>query len=175
MSESTKSTEPLHLYTTKDVKEVREKLLKEQQGVCALTKLPIPKGQEVLDHNHDTQFVRAVLGRQTNALLGKIENLEHRFLSWWYEESYSTFLRAVADYLERNDDERYLHPGWLKKCVVEFNKLSEPQKGKVLHALQAKKGSNSKERKASFQEALLTRKFTFDTILNLIQLEKGIQ
>lgn len=166
-------TEPKHLYTTKDVQEVRNKLLKEQQGICSLTGLEIPSGQAVLDHNHDTQFVRAVLGRQTNAVLGKIENLEHRFLSWWYPHSYSTFLRAVADYLEREDDKRYLHPGWLKKCVIEFNKLSEPQKGKVLYELGSPKGSNSKERKELFRKALLTKQFDFDTILNLIQLEKG--
>lgn len=168
-------TEPKHLYTTKDVQLVRNDLLREQQGVCPLTGLEIPAGQAVLDHNHDTQYVRAVLGRQTNAALGKIENLEHRFISWWYPHSYSTFLRAVADYLERKDDQRYLHPGWLKKCSIEFNKLTEPQKGKVLHELGVAKGSNSKERKENFRKALLTKQFNFDTILNLIQLEKGIR
>ena len=68
--------EVIHLYTTKDVQKVREKLYEEQEGVDPITGLIIPANQKVLDHCHDSQFVRAVLHRQTNAVLGKIENLE---------------------------------------------------------------------------------------------------
>ena len=73
-----------HLYTTKDVQKVREQLYREQEGIDPITKLPIPDKQKVLDHGHSNHYVRAVLHRQTNAVLGKIENLWTRYLSWWF-------------------------------------------------------------------------------------------
>ena len=62
-----------HLYTTKDVQKVREQLYKEQEGIDPITGLTIPEKQKVLDHDHSNHYVRAVLHRQTNAVLGKIE------------------------------------------------------------------------------------------------------
>jgi len=61
-----------HLYTTKDVARVRDKLKKEQNSIDPITRLEIPDKQAVLDHCHDSQFVRAVLHRQTNAVLGNM-------------------------------------------------------------------------------------------------------
>ncbi len=61
------------LYSVSDVKRVRELLLKEQGGLDLLTKLEIPCKMAVLDHKHDiNQFVRGVLHRQCNVVLGKI-------------------------------------------------------------------------------------------------------
>ena len=57
-------TEPLHLYSPKDVAKVREKLYNEQGGKDALTGLPLDYKQAVTDHNHNTQYVRGVLHRQ---------------------------------------------------------------------------------------------------------------
>ena len=70
-----------HLYTTKDVAEVRTLLKERQSNIDPITGLDIPSKQHVLDHNHNTQFVRAVLHRQSNAVLGKIENLWSRYLA----------------------------------------------------------------------------------------------
>ena len=99
-------TEPLHLYSSKDVAKVREKLYNEQGGKDALTGLPLDYKQAVTDHNHNTQYVRGVLHRQCNAVLGKIENLWTRYLSYWFEGTLSDFLRKAADYIERKDDHR---------------------------------------------------------------------
>lgn len=155
----------LHLYSPAEVKKVRESLLKEQKGKDALTHLDIPQGQAVLDHNHKTQFVRGVLHRQSNAVLGKIENLWTRYLSYWYSGTLSDFLRKTADYIERKDDHRYLHPGWIKKVQTEFNKLKAKEQDRVLLSLGETEGKNPLERKKKMQKLILTKKFTFDTLM----------
>ena len=56
-----------------DIRPVREQLLINQQGLCALCETPIID-DAVLDHDHKTGIIRCVLHRGCNALLGKIEN-----------------------------------------------------------------------------------------------------
>lgn len=156
------------LYDTKDVKRVREKLFKEQGGVDLITQLPIPEGQAVLDHNHKTQYVRGVLHRQSNAVLGKLENLWTRYLSWWYNGTLSTFLRRAADYLEQPDDKRYVHPGWIKKVNTSFNKLNATEQNKVLRNLKFESGSNPANRKKLFNQAIKSKQFTYDQALKAL-------
>lgn len=157
------------LYTTADVKAVREQLLVEQENLDAVTGLEIPPKQAVLDHCHNTQHVRAVLHRQVNAGLGKIENLWIRYLKHWYPYDLPTFLRQCADYIEKEPDKRYYHPGWLKKVNTAFNKLPAKEQDRVLTALGSAKGTNSIQRKELFKRKLLTKSFSFDTIKFLIE------
>lgn len=165
-------TEQIHLYSPKDVAKVRELLYNEQGGKDALTGLPLDYKQSVTDHSHKTQFVRGVLHRQCNAVLGKIENLWVRYLSYWFEGTLSEFLRKAADYIERKDDERYIHPGWLRKSQTLFNSLPEGDKKAILEALEQNQGGNSTERKKLFKTALNTKQFTFEYIKNLINERK---
>lgn len=160
---------PKHLYTPTDVQKARQSVLLEQGGVDVLTGLEIPQKQAVLDHNHKTQFVRGVLHRQSNACLGKIENLWTRYLSYWYPHDLQTFLRQSADYLDRPDDTRYLHPGWIKRCQVEFNKLNVQGKKQVLHHLGVQAGSNDTERKKLFKKAIMQKEHSFDFIIEKIK------
>lgn len=146
----TKSSKTLH--NTKQVAEVRRLLLEQQNGLCRLTGLPIDPKQDVLDHDHDSQFVRAVLHRQANAILGKIENLETRYLSWWYPYDLATFLRQTADYLDENHSQEYVHPGWIKKVKTRFNSLRESTKDKVLMELLGETGKNGLARKKLFSK-----------------------
>lgn len=69
---------PRRLKTT-EVAHVRETLLADQQGRCALCLLPCSPGESVLDHDHSTGAVRAALHRGCNALLGKVENNAGRY------------------------------------------------------------------------------------------------
>lgn len=158
------------LYTVADVKRVREILTKEQDNCCAITGLPIQIKQHCLDHNHDnTQHVRGVAHRQANAALGKIENLYVRYLSYWYPDTLSTFLRQCADYLEKEPDTRYRHNGWIKVVKVRFNKLKASQQDEVLVALGSQKGNNLKDRKEKFAKIVLDRSLGYDKILTCIQ------
>lgn len=157
------------LYTTKDVAEVRQKLLTDQKNIDPITKQVIPEKQAVLDHDHKTQYVRAVLHRQTNAVLGKIENLWNRYLSWWYTGTLSQFLRGCADYIEKEHTEEYVHPAWIKKAKTEFNKLSEGAKDRALKNLGSVAGKNSTERKKLFDKVIKTKQFTFKQILEAMK------
>ena len=165
-------TEVQHLYTPKDVARVRELLYNEQGRTDLLTGLPLDKTKWVTDHSHQTQFVRGVLHRQSNVVLGKLENLWTRYLSYWYPGTLQDFLRQCATYLDRKPDTRFLHPAWLKRASTDFNTLSEGSKRAVLRSMNLPEGGNSTERKKAFQKALLTRKWTFTEVQNLIALSK---
>ena len=163
------------LYNAKDKTLVRELLLKEQMDKCALTGLPLDKSQSVLDHVHDDDmFVRGVISRQSNSLLGVIENGWKRYMQWWYTGTISDFLRQCAQYLEKKPDSRYRHDHWLRKVQTMFNTLSEGDKKAVLEALGQSQGGNSTERKRLFKKALNTKQFTFEQIKGLIQERKKI-
>lgn len=161
-----------HLYTTKDVQKVREHLYKEQEGIDPITGLLIPEKQKVLDHDHSNHFVRAVLHRQTNAVLGKIENLWTRYLAWWYVGTLSEFLRGCADYIEKEHPKEYLHPAFIKSLQVQFNKLNEKQKQNVLSHFGVDKGCNGTQRKLYFKKFILKRTCSMNEILEVIQKEK---
>lgn len=167
----------LDLYTVKDVQIVRELLLKEQGGLDLITHLLIPPKQACLDHRHDDeQLVRGVLHRQSNAVLGKLEGVWTRYLSYWYPYDLPTFLRQSADYLEdteRNPDRRYRHPNWQKKIRTMFNSLNASQMKQVLQHFNKEDGRNATERKKIFQEIVLNRAYNYDMIRTVINEVKG--
>jgi hypothetical protein len=156
------------LYTTTDVKKVRESLVKEQNGLDPVTRLPLQT--PCLDHKHDLEsLVRGVLSRQVNAYVGKLENNYKMYIGYWCSIPLPELLRNIADYLEKPEDTRYRHTGWLKKVQTEFNKLSAGEQNEVLKVLSGKTGKNPKERKELFRKTLLTREHTFDSILKVLQ------
>ena len=163
------------LYTTADIKKVRGLLTVEQGGADAITGIPLNRGRPCADHAHDDeQLVRGVLLHEVNSFLGKIENAHQRHITYWLKDrTLSQLLRQVAEYLEKPQDSRYRHNFWLKKVMIWFNKLSEPQKKLVLKELGQPAGANAKERRALFQKALLSRKYSFDTIRDTINKHKG--
>lgn len=152
------------LRSPKDVQQVREQLLKEQGGIDAITGLEIPPKQAVLDHCHESQFVRAVASRQSNAALGKLENVYARYLKWWYNGSLPDFLRQCAAYLEAEHPKRFYHPGWMKRVKTDFNKLSATQQDKVLVALGGQAKNNQANRKKEFQRLLKNKALGFEEI-----------
>lgn len=161
-------TDPIHLYSTTDVAKARNALLQEQGGIDPITNLPIPDKQAVLDHDHKTQYVRAVLHRQSNVVLGKIENLWTRYLAWWYTGTLAEFLRGCADYLEKEHPKDYVHPKFQKRLQTDFNKLPEALKRSVLSSLGSPEGSNGAERKKLFQMVLKSKEHTFEHMQEVI-------
>lgn len=156
------------LYNTKDIADVRTALTIEQKGLDLLTGLPIATKQHCLDHCHKTMRVRGVLDRQTNAALGKLENVFTRHLGYWYPYDLQTFLRASADYLDLEEDKRWYHSAWQKKIVTLFNKLPTKQQDTVLQHFHQPKGNNSVERKESFKKIVSDKSLGFDKIRNVI-------
>lgn len=158
------------LFTPKDVAKIRALLIKEQNRLCAITGIPTADKDYHLDHRHDVdQFVRGAANKNANMLLGKLENLQVRYLNHWYPHGLPAFLRACADYLERPKDNRWRHPNWIKKTITLFNRLKVDDQQNILVALGQPKGSNIAERRKLLNKAILTRKFSRDTIMKLIK------
>jgi len=156
------------LFTAKDIADIRSLLTKEQNSASAMTGLPLTNA--CLDHLHDDeQLVRAVINSKENVALGRIEGLYARYVGYWYEGTYPEFLRLIADYIERGVDRRYRHNGWLAKVTTKFCALKESSKDSVLIELGSTCGKNALERKKNFSKALMTRKFSYNQIMDLIK------
>lgn len=170
MSKKSTNIEPSKtLYNVSDVKRVRTTLYEEQNGLDALTGLPIDSYNSVLDHSHTTQHVRGVIDRNVNVFLGKIENSFIRYIGYWYKEELSTILRKISDYLDQPEHD-YIHPGWLNRVRIDFNKLKSFHKDSILSALTGiDTYRNDKERQTVFHKTLLTKQYDYDTIRELIQ------
>ena len=58
----------------REIKEHREKILQEQNGLCGLCEEPLAPEEAVLDHSHATGRVRKALHRGCNVIEGVIAN-----------------------------------------------------------------------------------------------------
>lgn len=156
------------LYTTSDIKRVRELLIKKQKGIDPILKQPF-KETVATDHDHDTQHIRAALNRNTNAFEGLVVNAYKRCLKWLTDVPLPVILRNLADYLEADYSHMAYHTDWLKRVKKDFGKLKESDKDKVLLELGSTAGKNSIERKKNLQSALLSRKFNYEVVRDLIK------
>ncbi len=172
--EKIEKVEVEHLYNPKDVKRIRDEFVKRQNGIDPILKERF-KEVAVLDHCHSSQHVRAALNRNCNAFEGKVVNAYVRCLKWLTDIPLPEILRNLADYYE--DQERVmhknpLHPAWIKRVNIEFNKLTEGSKRLVLKELGQPEGGNGTERKKLFQRAVLTKEHTFDKLKEVIERNK---
>lgn len=91
----------------REIKPLREKLLQEQKGCCALCQQPVID-DAVLDHDHKTGLIRGVLHRGCNAMLGKIENNMPR--NRIDLERLSKFAENLISYIVADAKSEFLHP-----------------------------------------------------------------
>lgn len=154
---------PESLYTAKDIKEVRERLVKEQKGIDPILKEPFPENA-VLDHDHDTQHIRAALSRNVNAFEGLVANSYKRCLGWLTDKPLPEILRNLADYLEVDYSGNPYHNAWIKKVTTNFNKLNAKQQNILLDSLIQKQGNNPSSRKQLFNSICLDRKYGYEAI-----------
>lgn len=84
--------------TATQVSAHRAALLVQQGGKCALCNHTIPAGEAVLDHDHSTGVIRAVLHRGCNAMLGHLENNRPRN-KLTDVRKFAAFLSNVATYV----------------------------------------------------------------------------
>jgi len=118
----------------KDLKELRERLYKEQKGICPICKTQIRLDEAVVDHQHKTLkeragvngagLIRGVLCLRCNSVEGGMVNKYKRY--GVYLKDYVQFLRNLADYLEQ-EPLPYIHPTEAPKIPKvgkrDFNKL----------------------------------------------------
>lgn len=91
-----------------EVAEWRKTILSMQQNRCKLCKLPCAPAQAVLDHCHSTGYIRGVLHRSCNALLGKVENNFRRY----GVQNLAAWAAGMPGYLALHDTPQHplLHP-----------------------------------------------------------------
>ena len=104
----------------KDVAAYRKKLLEKQGGLCALCGLKVEKGDDTLDHDHETGHCRAVLHRNCNQIEGRIRA--------WAKRAYCDpidFLQRLLDFWQ--DDYSYyaIHPNHLSDTEKEIRQLKK--------------------------------------------------
>lgn len=160
------------LYTPSEIKEIRDKLVKQQKGIDPILKEPFCE-VVVTDHDHGTQHVRAALNRNTNAFEGLVANAYKRCLSWLTDKPLPEVLRNLADYLEQDYSNNPYHTGWMKRVSTDFGTLKSTQQDNVLVALGQHKGKNLVERKKLFLKAIKTKQFGYDIIRSIINEQKG--
>jgi hypothetical protein len=94
---------------TSEIKETRDNIVSKQLYRCAICKEDCSV-DPVLDHDHKTGLIRAVLHRQCNAFLGRFENNAARHSV--KREELAEFLRQAAAYIDEHstDQTGLLHP-----------------------------------------------------------------
>lgn len=127
----------------KDIKILKEKLHKQNNGVCPLLGTKVPLDKMALDHIHklksedyadDKGTIRNAIEFRANAMEGKITNNWKRYYS--ADESkhpidLPSFLRNLADYLEAGayceDGDFFIHPSEVPKAPkikkASYNKM----------------------------------------------------
>ena len=102
----------------KEVQGYRKKLLLEQDGKCVLCTKKIYKGQDALNHCHDSGRVRAVLHRNCNSSEGRIKH-------WANRSGYNPVLFLQAVIKHWNGDYQHLpfHPNHRTDTEKQIRKL----------------------------------------------------
>ena len=111
--------------------------------------LGIKTNDWVVDHDHQTGFIRGVISRQANTFLGKIENCYLR-LCKVDKEFLPVTLEATASYLE-NARTNMMHPKGAKQLANRFLRMKKAEQEQRLFELKAEKSvvqscTNAKER-----------------------------
>lgn len=101
-----------------EIRDIRERMLSEQNGICPLCQTTIHPEEAALDHDHNTGRVRQVLHRACNQAEGRIK-------SWVNRSRHSGetlfFLKNLVAYLEQDYSENPEHPVHLTKRVKKFS------------------------------------------------------
>lgn len=122
----------------KDLKQIREKLHKDQNNICPIMGCTYPVADMVVDHQHKTRktdingvhgagLIRGCIHRQANVLEGKISNAYVRY-GIHHHVSLSDYLRNLADYLDQ-ENLPLIHPTEKEKSPKlmksSYNKLKK--------------------------------------------------
>jgi len=151
------STHTLIQLKQKDIIPLKEKLFKDNNGICPLLGIEVPLDKMALDHIHKLKgeeaseqkgTCRNLIEFRANAMEGKITNSWKRYFGANEELhpiSLSNYLRNLADYLEAgalNDNGTfYIHP----KEAPEIPKLSKRNYNKLKKLCAGRKGKKFPE------------------------------
>lgn len=112
------SSSALHKNNPNNLPNIRKELLARQSGKCPITKRDLRASaatNAVVDHDHSTGIIRAVLPRAINGLEGKLVQACIRWGGCKSKVDVIKMLRGIADYLEYHLTARteWIHPAHL--------------------------------------------------------------
>jgi len=148
-----------------EIPQLREALLDEQGGICPLCRREIMQGEACLDHEHKRRIkgtgqLRAVLCRNCNTFVGKLENNSRRCNITL--RRLPMILRRVSKYLQE-DHKPFIHPNEKEKPpklqVLSYNKLAKLYSGKAKFPEYPKTGKLTVRLKALFEQYGIEPKF----------------
>lgn len=94
---------------SKELAQLREELLTQQRGLCAVTGKPTTS--PVVDHSHSDGVIRGVLDSQANMLEGRYLSLFNKSkIGVKYNLTFPEFLINLGIYLQKAPTETRLHP-----------------------------------------------------------------
>lgn len=100
--------------------------------LCPILRIPITK--PVLDHDHQSGFVRGVVQNEANTLMGKVENYLRTYLSY-YKGDIRAALCRVIDHMEQAHWEVLLHPSHGKMIKSRFKREKKEKQVDMLKRL----------------------------------------
>lgn len=107
---------------SKQVAPLREELLARQRSICLICGEKIHEGEAVLDHDHDTGFVRGVLHRNCNQIEGRVK-------SWCKRNGkgvdFRTVLRNILLYWDKDYSGNPVHPTHKTEKEKEISRLKK--------------------------------------------------
>ena len=112
----------------------------------------------VVDHDHVSGRIRAVISRESNAMLGKIENF-YKTRGAKAVFSLPEVLRRMADYLEQESQGPY-HPVGTRQVTKRFGRMSKTEQVVILDRLGAEPAAldeckNSKDRTKLYRSLIV--------------------
>ena len=148
-----------------EIPQLREALLDDQGGICPLCRREIMQGEACLDHEHKRRIkgtgqLRAVLCRNCNTFVGKLENNSRRCNITL--RRLPMVLRRVSKYLQE-DHKPFIHPSEKEKepklQVLSYNKLAKLYSGKAKFPEYPKTGRLTIKLKSLFEQYGIEPKF----------------
>lgn len=135
---------------TKDLPEIKAQLIEMQGGVCPLCNLDLRRVASinvVVDHCHDTGYIRAALHRGCNGAEGKIRKLA---VGYGKSPNYVMFIKRLMEFWIKN---RKPQTKWIHPKFKDENETREAR-NKKSRAIYAKKKKELATRQASLQRRL---------------------
>ena len=148
-----------------EIAKMREQILNDQEGICPLCNNPIPEGTACLDHEHRRRIrgsgqLRAVLCRNCNTFLGKLENNSKRCNITL--KDLPKVLRRTSKYLLK-EHKPFIHPSEREKTaklnLTSYNNLRTKYKGRGQFPDYPKSGTLTRRLKELFEKYQLEPEF----------------
>jgi len=136
--------------------ELREWRIANKPERCPILDIPLNDDCAVVDHDHCSGFVRGVVHRESNVLLGKIENAwktRMNALVQRYELDLETILKRCAIWSTKQTD--IMHPKGLPIIVRRFGRLSSKEQRKILLDNGVEPANNAKLRMKQYRKMLI--------------------